>query len=719
MRLSWVPHRQVTTGFSFFYADRVGFTGSVSVYSGPSGTGTLLASLTLPSTPDPYTMFVPVGVTFPGTADSVVFSGAANFIAFDNIPLGSSAPTVPEPASMALLGTGLIGLGLLRARPSAPPRFSTRAKSFPMSEPRGESLVDIFTPLGRQIRQSLADSKPPATNPAARARAAQALQRAVALRKMGRPAESVHALREAIAFSPQDGPLHYDLGLTLIQLGRFTEAVAPLQQAAALKPKYADAYYQLGIALQALGEDDPAMAAYRRAIAISPKLADAHNRLGCLLQLSARHEEAKTAFRDGQAAGRRSALGVVCEARRLALEENFPAARECLRQGLARFPDDLELTMLLGSILTFAGDLPGAAAQFEKSIALAPSGLTLPLVSLTQVRRMTDADQNLLERMRSLAAAPGLSDVSRMELHFALGKSCDDLGDYQSALRHYDAANEIRHRFTQFDRRVMRDLVDRVVEHCSGDSLRQRSEGACEDETPLLVLGMPRSGTTLVETILSSHPMIAGAGELTFWMDRSGMMDRGGPAALPRETLDAFATDYLNVLRGVSADALRVTDKMPFSFLWLGMIHPALPNARIIHCRRHPVDTCLSIYGTNFQMRRGFFSTRADLVFYYRQYERLMELWRRMLPSDRFTEVVYEDLIADRETETRRLVEFCGVPWDDACLAPEQNRRVVRTASMWQVRQPVYTSSVARWKRYENWLGEFAELLEHDPRLTP
>lgn len=582
-----------------------------------------------------------------------------------------------------------------------------------MSQGRADSLIDILTPLGRQIRQSLADPTPRAsTDPAARARAAQALQRAIALRKAGKLVESAHTLREAITFSPQDGSLHYDLGLTLIQVGRFAEAVASLQQAAALKPKYADAYYQLGIALQALGQDDPAIAAYRRAVAISPKLTDAYNRLGCLLQLAARFEEAKAAFREGQVAGRRSTLGVVCEARLFALEENFPAASECLRRGLARFPGDLELTMLLGSILTFAGDLSGAAAQFEKAIGLAPPGLTLPLVSLTQARRMTEADQSLLERMRGLAVTPGLSDVSRMELHFALGKSCDDLGDYESALRHYDAANEIRRRFTQFDRRFMRNLVDRVIEQCSAESLRQRSEGACEDGTPVFILGMPRSGTTLVETILSSHPKIAGAGELTFWMDRSGMMDRGGPAAVARETLDEFATDYLKVLRAVSADALRVTDKMPFSFLWLGLIHPALPNARIIHCRRHPVDTCLSIYGTNFQMRRGFFSTRGDLVFYYNQYERLMELWRQVLPSDRFTEIAYEDLIANREEETRRLVEFCEVPWDDACLAPEQNRRVVKTASMWQVRQPVYSSSVARWKRYENWLGEFAELLE-------
>ncbi len=578
------------------------------------------------------------------------------------------------------------------------------------------TLVDVFTPLGGQIRQALTSQQTirQGADPAARAHAHQTVQRALALRRAGKLAEALPAFREAIALAPENALLHHDFGLSLVRLGRFAEAVVPLQQAAALKPNFAEAYYQLGFALQALGQEQPAIAAYRRAVSISPKLTDAHNRMGCLLQLAARHDEAKAAFRNGHAAGRRTPLGVVCEARLLALEENHAAAAECLRQGLARYPNDLELITTLGSVLTFAGDLEGAAAQYEKAIPIAARHQILPLVSLVQLRRITEKDRALLSRMEELSRAPGLTDVSRMELFFALGKSSNDLGDYEGAMRYFDAANEIRRTFAKFDRRNMQQQVDRIISQCGVDDLRLRAEDGCPDETPVLVLGMPRSGTTLVESILSSHPQVTGAGELTFWMDHAAASDREGPAAVSREARASLAADYSALLRSYSKDALRVTDKMPFNFLWLGVITAALPKARIVHCRRHPIDTCISIYSTNFQVRRGFFATRSDLVFYYRQYERLMDHWRHVLPADRFTEVTYEELIANRESETRRLINFCGLSWDDACLAPELNQRIVKTASMWQVRQPVYTSSVARWKRYEPWLGEFAELIARE-----
>jgi hypothetical protein len=153
-----------------------------------------------------------------------------------------------------------------------------------------------------------------------------------------------------------------------------------------------------------------------------------------------------------------------------------------------------------------------------------------------------------------------------------------------------------------------------------------------------------------------------------------------------------------------------VTDKNPFNFLYLGAIHLALPSSHFIHCRRDPIDTCLSIYFTPFATPQAFAYDRNDLVFYFREYERLMAHWRAALPSDRLLEVEYESLIADRESLTRRMIAFCGLAWDDACLAPESNQRLVRTASVWQARQPVYSTSVERWRRYEPWLGELVQL---------
>jgi hypothetical protein len=231
------------------------------------------------------------------------------------------------------------------------------------------------------------------------------------------------------------------------------------------------------------------------------------------------------------------------------------------------------------------------------------------------------------------------------------------------------------------------------------------------DETPLLIVGMPRSGTTLVERIVSSHPRATGRGELPFWSEE-------GPAWLeaPLDARSGRAAEvraaYLRVLRaGTAGHVLRATDKMPFNFFWLGLVHRLFPRARFVHCRRHPVDTCLSIYTTQFGVSWPFASSRADLALYYRLYARLMDHWRAVIPPERLLEVDYEDVVADPDASARRLVAFAGLPWDDACLAPEKNPDAVRTANKWQARQPVYRTSTERWRRYEPWLGELRELL--------
>jgi hypothetical protein len=231
------------------------------------------------------------------------------------------------------------------------------------------------------------------------------------------------------------------------------------------------------------------------------------------------------------------------------------------------------------------------------------------------------------------------------------------------------------------------------------------------DERPVLIVGMPRSGTTLTEQILSSHPEVAGGGELSFWAQHAGPVLEEGISALAAERLAALASCYLAVLREISPDARRVTDKDPFNFLHLGLIVLALPRASIIHCRRHPIGTCVSIY-TTYLAAPGleFMGNRDDLVFYYRQHERLMRHWRETLPPERFLEMDYAGMVSDGEAQSRRLIAFCGLEWDDACLRPEANRRSVESASVWQARQPVYRSSVERWRNYEPWLGPLAQL---------
>jgi len=237
---------------------------------------------------------------------------------------------------------------------------------------------------------------------------------------------------------------------------------------------------------------------------------------------------------------------------------------------------------------------------------------------------------------------------------------------------------------------------------------------ALDAERPLLIVGLPRSGTTLVEQILSAHPSVAAGGELQFWRLRALELESDRNALLDPRALARSANDYLGLLEQIGPGAARVTDKAPLNFEALGLILSALPKARVIHCRRAPVDTALSIYFTEFASSLGFAFDRADIVHAWREYRRLMDHWRSVLPSHRMLEIDYEALVTDPEPHIRRLVAFAGLEWDEACLAPEHNARVVKTASLWQVRQPIYRTSLQRWRRYEPWLGELAELIEEE-----
>jgi hypothetical protein len=223
---------------------------------------------------------------------------------------------------------------------------------------------------------------------------------------------------------------------------------------------------------------------------------------------------------------------------------------------------------------------------------------------------------------------------------------------------------------------------------------------------------MPRSGTTLVEQIVSSHPEVRAGGELNFWNERGAAWHQAGSAEPKAPFLGEAAGHYLSVLRAIGPKSARVTDKMPFNFLWAGLIHLAFPRATIIHCRRAAIDTGLSIHQTLFHPGLAFPTGGCKLVAYFRSYRRLTDHWRRVLPGDRFIEVEYEELTREPEPVIRRVIAGCGLPWEDACLHPERNPRAVKTPSKWQTRQPIYRGSVERWRRYEPWLGPLRALLD-------
>jgi Sulfotransferase family len=228
---------------------------------------------------------------------------------------------------------------------------------------------------------------------------------------------------------------------------------------------------------------------------------------------------------------------------------------------------------------------------------------------------------------------------------------------------------------------------------------------------------MPRSGTTLVEQIVSSHPGVAAGGELTFWTERGAAWHKAGLAVAEATFQAQAAADYLGLLRAIGPKAARVTDKMPFNFLWAGLIHLAFPRATIIHCRRAAIDTALSIHQTHFHPALAFPTGGAELVSYIKGYRRVTDHWRWVLPAEQFIEIDYEELIGRPEPVIRRIIASCGLPWDDACLHPEQNPRAVKTPSKWQTRQPIFRTSVERWRRYEPWLGPLRDLLGDTPAV--
>jgi tetratricopeptide (TPR) repeat protein len=394
----------------------------------------------------------------------------------------------------------------------------------------------------------------------------------------------------------------------------------------------------------------------------------------------------------------------------LLTEERNQEAEQVLRRTLRRDPKNAIAHDLLGNLLSEFGRFDEARECFQRAITLAPL-LAGCYYDLVRCRPVT-SDDDLLQRMKAALDTPGLEAGQRVRLHLALGKAGDDLGDYALAMHHFDAADAVRRGSVSFDSAAFAVEIDRLIACCTPEWVARASESGSCDATPVLILGMPRSGTTLVEQIISNHPEVGAGGELQFWNERGTAWHQSGVAGTDTAFLAKAAADYLGVLRTIAPKAARVTDKMPFNFLWAGPIHAAFPRAAIIHCRRAAVDTALSIHQTHFHPSLAFPTGGAELVAYFRSYQRLVGHWRTVLPQDRFIEVDYEELTRAPEPVIRRIIAACGLAWHDACLRPESNPRAVRTPSKWQARQPIYRNSVARWRRYEPWLGALRPLAD-------
>jgi Tfp pilus assembly protein PilF len=380
-------------------------------------------------------------------------------------------------------------------------------------------------------------------------------------------------------------------------------------------------------------------------------------------------------------------------------------------------PDFVEAYFNLGNVFTKQGDFERAIDQYRKALAIRP-GYTRALLALTMIKKYGAEDEADVRQMMALATQENMSSEQRMYLDFALAKVHEDLNKYDQSFLFLLEANHLKR--SSYDYSVSRHeaLFNRIQQVFDRDFFDQRSAYGSDDEAPVFIVGMPRSGTTLIEQILSSHPQVYGAGELddleqVVLKTTAKLTPQTFPlqvVMLEQEDVDGLATGYLQRLTRFGAGSHYVTDKMPGNFLFIGMIRLLFPRARVIHCVRDPVDTCVSIFKQLFSGRHDYAYDLAELGQYYRLYQGLMIHWHAALPGF-VHDVHYEALIDDQEGQTRRLLEFCGLAWDEACLSFHQSERPVQTVSAAQVRRKLYSSSVKKWRYYEHHLQPLLQIL--------
>jgi tetratricopeptide (TPR) repeat protein len=535
-----------------------------------------------------------------------------------------------------------------------------------------------------------------------------------ALLQLGRLEEAVASYQRALALQPNNPKLHSSLGNALLHLKRPEDAVASCRRALAIKPDFAEAHSNLGNALLDLGRFEEAAASYQRALEVRPNYSEVHNNLGNLLRSLGRYDEAVASYRRALAikpdyAEVHNNLAVV-----LRLQRRTAEAEESCRKALELNPNSAATMATLAEAHADKGEFSEAEALFKRALSLQPE-LAEAWAGIVRVRKMTPEDAFWLAGAQRLVQQ-SLRPREAISLQYALGKYFDDLRDFDQAFLHYQRANELtkQHadRADRYDRQRLTQAVDRLIDSYDRNWIDRARAFGVASRRPVFIVGMPRSGTSLVEQILASHRQVFGAGELLFWSAASNVYQSSArEGELIASVAGRLANDYLRLLQELSAEAVRVIDKMPGNFMYLGLIHAALPDARIIHMRRDPIDTCLSIYFQDFGSVLAYANDLGDLAHYYAEYRRIMRHWQSILPGNALLDVPYEGLIDDQEAWSRRMLEFIELPWDPHCLDFHETRRSVVTTSRWQVRQKISRSSVARWRNYEQYVGPLLELL--------
>ena len=497
------------------------------------------------------------------------------------------------------------------------------------------------------------------------------------LKQMGKINESLVVGQKSVQLDPQDAGAHNNLGVLLQHAqGRLKEAEESCRQAITLKPDYAEAHYNLGNTLKKQGRLDEAEASYTQAITLKPDYAEAHYNLGNTLKELGRLEEAETNY----------------------------------RKAIALKPDYAEAHNNLGVTLQELGRLDEAETNYRKAIALKPDYAEAHRY-LTLLKKF-DAQDKQYSKMQELYLDKNISEEQRCHINFGLAKACEDLGDLEKAFQHYREGNVLRKKLLNYNINQDIELFRQIK--FTYPRIEQNSltpDKLSKNLMPIFIVGLPRSGTTIVEQIISSHSKVTGAGELNFATQFGSSIARGLSDS-NTDSLINFRERYLFKLQSVSNGNLIVTDKMPQNFRYIGLLAAAFPEAKIVHVKRNPAAVCWANYKQYFVVKStGYCNTIDDVISYHKLYESLMVFWTNTL-SKRIYNLDYEQLTVNQESETRQLIDYLDLDWDEKCLSPQNNKRNVATASNVQIRKKVYRGSSEQWKKYQPFLnGAFDSLL--------
>jgi tetratricopeptide (TPR) repeat protein len=572
--------------------------------------------------------------------------------------------------------------------------------------------------------------------------------------------EALACYRSALALNPKFAEAYNNMGNAQRAGGDRDAAGQSYHEALINRENYPEAYNNLGVLLKESDKPREAEHALKKAISQDPAYIDAHNNLAALFFSLEEDVEALRILSEALKLNGRHPATLILTARIQLRRANYPAAEQACRMVIADDPNNAEALTVLGHILHETDRYDEAIVVLEEAIKKNPDfaeGRSFYGVALKSVGRLDEARQEILSAITLndamygsyanlsdlvdfakepelwgriqgiMEAAPNKETDQMLPLHFAYAKGLEDMGEHPRALDHYIIGGRLKRAKLRYVEEETFAFFDSIKKAFPAEVFANRRYKGHPTNRPVFIIGMPRSGSTLVEQILSSHPDVFGAGEVKY-LSRALAVVRDRFPTLPRypdmfeklgsSELDIIAKSYLESLFAGTEKAPRVTDKLLTNYFFVGLIHILFPNARIINTRRDAVDTCLSAFTKLFKDDMPHSYDLVELGRYYRQYEALMDHWQKVLPEGVMTTVVYEDVVADTDKAARGLIEFLGLPWNDACLEFHKSDRPVKTASVAQVRKPIYNSAVERWRKYGPGLQPLIDALELDRKAV-